>query len=168
MLAGDEHVAAHRGAIEQVEHRRDHARRDLLDLDDHPQFWKFREHFGQARHLDSLLSEWKRRAVEREHPAGVGVGELGIGHLRDRAIEPAHPLEMIVVGHDDFAVARHVDIEFEILNAGRDGGAKRFERIFRMSAGGTAMPKNARQRGREEIGIEVIAHFRCEVSQSQP
>ena len=75
---------------------------------------------------------------------------------------------MIIVSHDDFAVARHVDVEFEILNAARDGGAKRFERIFRMRPGGTAMPKDARQRGREEIGFEMLAHFRCDGSQSQP
>ncbi len=82
----------------------------------------------------------------REHPARVGLRQLRVRHLGDHAIEPAHPLEMCIVSHDDFAVARHVDVEFEILHAARDGGAKRFERIFRMRTGGAAMPKDARHR----------------------
>ena len=72
MLAGNEHAPAHPGAIDQLEHRRDHARRDLLDLDYHPQLRKFREHFAQARQADALLPEWKVHTVEREHPARVG------------------------------------------------------------------------------------------------
>ena len=74
---------------------------------------------------------------------------------------------MIIVSHDDFAVARHVYIEFEILNPGRDRGAKRFERIFGMRARGAAMPKDARQSGCEEISIEMIVHVRCNASQPQ-
>jgi hypothetical protein len=66
---------------------------------------------------------------------------------------------MFVVGDDDFTVARHVDVELEILNAARSGGAKRFERIFRMRTGGTAMPEDARKRWGEEIGFEMLAHF---------
>jgi hypothetical protein len=31
---------------------------------------------------------------------------------------------MIVMSHDDFAVARHVYVEFEILDAAADRGAK--------------------------------------------
>ena len=124
MLAGDEHIPAHPGAIDHVEHRRDHARRDLLDLDYHPQFRKCRQHFGQARHPDTLVSEWKCRAVEREHPARVGSRELRVGHLADDAGASASALQMVVVTDDDFAVARHMDVEFEILDADRGGGGK--------------------------------------------
>ena len=60
---------------------------------------------------------------------------------------------------DDFAVARHVEVEFEILNAGGDGGGERLERVFGMCAGGTAMAKDARRGGGEEVGVEMLAHF---------
>ena len=99
------------------------------------------------------------RAVEREHPARVGGRELGVGHLADDAGASAVALEMVVVADDDFAVARHVEVEFEILNSGGDGGGERLERVFGMRAGGTAMAKDARRGGGEEVGVEMLAHF---------
>ena len=60
---------------------------------------------------------------------------------------------------DDLAVARHVEVEFEILNAGGHGGGERLERVFGMRAGGAAMAKDARRGGGEEVGVEMLAHF---------
>jgi hypothetical protein len=59
---------------------------------------------------------------------------------------------------DDLAVACHVNIEFEVLNARRDRRAERFERIFGMGAGGPTMSKDARQGGREEVSVEILPH----------
>ena len=63
-------------------------------------------------------------SVEREHPGRVGPRKLRIHHLGNHALKPAHPREMIIVSHDDFAVARHVYVEPKILDAARDCGAK--------------------------------------------
>jgi len=74
---------------------------------------------------------------------------------------------MVVVTNDDFAVARHMNVAIEVLNAERGGGAKSFEGILGMRTGGSAMPEGARNCGREKVGIEMLAHFRCDASQAQ-
>ncbi len=131
----------------------------MLDLDYHAELRERREHVAQAGYADALVAEGKRGAVEREHPARVGGRELGVGHLADDAGASAVALEMVVVADDDFAVARHVEVEFEILNSGGDGGSERLERVFGMRAGGTAMAKDAGRGGGEEVGVEMLAHF---------
>ena len=110
MLTGNEHTAAHPGAIDHVEHRRYHARLDLLDLHLDPHVWKSREHFRQTRHPNAFAPEWTCRAVERERPARIGGRHLRICHLADDTGATASALEMVVVTNDDFAVARHVNV----------------------------------------------------------
>ena len=112
------------GAIDHLEHRDDQARCDLFDFDHAAQLGQRREDVGKARNPYTFVSKWKARAVTCKHPARIGRCNLGLGHLRDNAFEPAHPGQVVIVSDDDLAVASHVDIEFDIWSAGRGGGAE--------------------------------------------
>ena len=76
--------------------------------------------------------------------------------LQQWSIDPAHSREIIVMGHDDFAVTRHVDVEFKILHAPCHGGAKGFERVLGIRTGGAAMPNGARAWKFEEVSVDMV------------
>src|ERR1700682_4139686 len=69
MLAGDQDISAHLGAIDHLEHWGDQARRDLLDFDHAANFGQCRWYVGEARNPDALVAEREARAVDGKHPA---------------------------------------------------------------------------------------------------
>src|SRR5262249_31424891 len=97
-------------------------------------------------------------SVECPRVARVAVLNLRPLHLANQRVASAAARKSLIVRHDDFSVAAHVDIQFQVDGAGPDRPLKGNHGVFRKFPGGTAMSKNPRPGRGKEIGIEYAAH----------
>src|SRR5438045_3665583 len=60
----------------------------------------------------------------RKAPSCIRPFQLGERQIADRRVDATRAFEIRVVADDDHAVARHIDVEFEVRRTGFGGSAK--------------------------------------------
>ena len=136
---GQHHPVLGAMRAQQRQHRLDHRRLGLLDVDVEHHAGQLDQQLLDGGQADALAGERPAAVGRDEAPAEIEALRLGEVDVLPGDVDVGHALGAGIVGHHRVTVAGHVDVELERVDADLERALERRQRVLGELGGGAAM-----------------------------